>query len=60
MRSLYKFYGAAVVGWLLYALLYGWSWAEVDQIKKVPKSVRDNPGSYRSHYTSYHHYMGGK
>jgi hypothetical protein len=26
----------------------------------VPRSIRDNPGSYRSIYSSYHHYTGGK
>jgi hypothetical protein len=29
-------------------------------MKNVPKSVRDNPGSYRSVYGFYHHYTGGK
>jgi len=26
----------------------------------VPRSIRDNPGSYRSVYGYYHHYTGGK
>ena len=38
----------------------GWSLNRVDEVKNVPKSVRDNPGSYRSVYGYYHHYTGGK
>ena len=38
----------------------GWSLNRVDQVLNVPRSVRDNPGSYRSVYSSYHHYTGGK
>ena len=32
----------------------------VNEVKNVPRSVRDNPGSYRSVYSAYHHYTGGK
>jgi len=38
----------------------GWSLDTINQLKNVPKSVRDNPGSYRSVYGGYHHYTGGK
>ena len=32
----------------------------VNEVKNVPKSVRDNPGAYRSIYGGYSHYVGGK
>jgi hypothetical protein len=31
-----------------------------NEMKGVPKSVRDNPGAYRSIYGGYSHYVGGK
>jgi len=59
-KKLYLGYGLLILGTLGAAQLRGWSFMPVDQIKNVPKSVRDNPGSYRSHYSSYHHFYGGK
>ncbi len=38
----------------------GWSLNRVNEVKGVPKSVRDNPGAYRSSYLGYHRYSGGK
>ena len=60
MRVLYILYGSAVLVGLSIALYQGWSLARVNEVKNVPRSVRDNPGSYRSVYSSYHHYTGGK
>ena len=60
MRVLYILYGAAVLVGLSVAQYQGWSLARVNEVKNVPRSVRDNPGSYRSVYSSYHHYTGGK
>jgi hypothetical protein len=35
--------------------------ARVNEVKNVPKTVRDNPGAYRSVYGGYYsHYVGGK
>ena len=34
--------------------------AKVNEVKNVPKTVRDNPGAYRSIYGGYSHYVGGK
>ena len=34
---------------------------QANQVKNVPKTVRDNPGAYRSIYGGYYsHYVGGK
>lgn len=59
-RRLYLAYGFLVLGSAGYAQLNGWSLDRVNQLKNVPKSVRDNPGSYRAIYASYPHYTGGK
>jgi hypothetical protein len=60
IARIYQAVCVAVLAWTIHALLFGWTWANVDQVKQVPKSVRDNPGSYRSHYASYRHYHWGK
>jgi hypothetical protein len=60
IRNLYVVYGAIVLVWLSTAQYRGWSLATINEVKNVPRSVRDNPGSYRSIYSSYHHYTGGK
>jgi hypothetical protein len=60
IRNLYLVYGAAVLVGLGMVQYQGWSLATVNEVKNVPRSVRDNPGSYRSVYSSYHHYTGGK
>ncbi len=60
IRTLYLAYGLVVLGLLAAAEYRGWSLDSVNELKNVPRSVRDNPGSYRSIYSSYHHYTGGK
>ncbi len=59
-RKIYLLYGLLVLGTAAYGQSRGWSMATINEVKNVPKSVRDNPGSYRSVYSSYHHYTGGK
>jgi hypothetical protein len=59
-RKLYIVYGILVVALVGAAEFRGWSLDSTSEVKNVPKSVRDNPGSYRSVYSSYHHYTGGK
>jgi hypothetical protein len=60
MRHLYVIYGSIVLAALSWAEYRGYSLSPVNEVKNVPRSVRDNPGSYRSVYSSYHHYTGGK
>ena len=60
IRTLFLIYGMAVLAMVGLAEYRGWSLNRVDQVLNVPKSVRDNPGSYRSVYGYYHHYTGGK
>jgi len=60
MRNVMLVYAVAVLGAVSLAEYRGWSLNRVDEVLNVPKSVRDNPGSYRSVYGYYHHYTGGK
>ncbi len=60
MKLGYRIYGALVLAWMCWASYFGWSMADVDEVKSVPKSVRDNPGAYRAHYRSHTRYYGGK
>ena len=60
IKNLFVLYSVIVLSTLATAEYRGWSLDSVDEVKNVPKSVRDNPGSYRSVYSSYHHYTGGK
>jgi hypothetical protein len=60
IRTFFLIYGLAVLGGVSMAEYQGWSLSRVDEVRNVPKSVRDNPGSYRSVYGYYHHYTGGK
>jgi hypothetical protein len=59
-RKLYLAYGVLVLGATGFAQYNGWSLDKISKVKNIPKSVRDNPGSYRSVYGFYHHYTGGK
>ena len=58
--NIFLIYGITILSGLGLAEYRGWSLNRVDEVLNVPKSVRDNPGSYRSVYGYYHHYTGGK
>jgi hypothetical protein len=60
LAKLYLLYGFMVLGGIATAQYRGMSLDRINQIKNVPRSIRDNPGAYRSIYSSYHHYTGGK
>ena len=60
ISNFFLIYGLAVLFAVSLAEYRGLSLNRVDQVLNVPRSVRDNPGSYRSVYSSYHHYTGGK
>jgi hypothetical protein len=59
-RRFYLLYGLLTLSTAAYGQYRGWSLDTINQVKNVPKSVRDNPGSYRAVYAGYHHYTGGK
>ncbi len=56
----YLIYGFMLLGGVAVAEHQGWGLNRVNQVKNVPKTVRDNPGAYRSHYGFYPRYVGGK
>jgi hypothetical protein len=60
MIRLYLMYGLAVIGLMATAQYRGWSLTQVNETRVLPKSVRDNPGSYRPVYGPYRHFSGGK
>ena len=60
MKRFYSAYALLVSLACVWALWTGWWLLPVDKLDGVPKSVRDNPGSYRSHYSHYSRYYGGK
>jgi hypothetical protein len=59
-QPFFLLYGMLLLGMVGTAEFRGWSFLSYNQVKNVPKSVRDNPGSYRSIYGYYPRYIGGK
>ena len=55
MIRLFRFFGGLVLALFAYATYTGISSMSYDEIKDVPKSIRNNPGVYRSVYTRYPH-----
>ncbi|MCX5905974.1 MAG: hypothetical protein NTY64_01975 [Deltaproteobacteria bacterium] len=55
MKTFYMIFGTAVLLFLSIAEYRGWSLARYDEVQGVPRSLRDNPGSYRSHYAGMLH-----
>ena len=53
-------YGLLLLGATGVAEYRGWSWNRINQQRVLPKSIRDNPGAYRSSYGGYSRYIGGK
>lgn len=59
-NPLFLLYGVFLLGLTGVAEYRGWSFSSVNQQKVLPKSIRDNPGAYRSTYGGYSRYIGGK
>ncbi len=59
-HPIYLAYGIAILMLTGVAEYRGWSFLSPNEVKNVPRSVRDNPGSYRSIYRPFPHYTGGK
>ena len=60
MSPFYLGYGVLLLGLVGVAEYRGMSMTRFNEVKNVPKSVRDNPGAYRSVYSGYPRYVGGK
>ena len=56
----YLAYGVLLLGLVGVAEYRGWSLNSINEVKNVPRTVRDNPGAYRSHYAFLPRYIGGK
>lgn len=60
-NPIYVIYAMLVLGTLSVAEWRGWSMNRINELKDVPRTVRDNPGAYRSHYGYLPgRYIGGK
>jgi hypothetical protein len=59
-HPIYSAYAVLLLGLVGFAEYRGWSLSRFNEVKNVPKTVRDNPGAYRSHYALYPRYIGGK
>ena len=57
---MFLLYGIFVIGLASFAEYRGWGLTRINQQKVLPKSIRDNPGAYRSTYGGYSRYIGGK
>jgi len=57
---LFLTYGVMLLGLSTFAQYRGWSFSRINEQKVLPKSIRDNPGAYRSTYGGYSRYIGGK
>jgi len=60
MKNLYILFGVLMLSLVGYAQYQGMSLTRVNEVKNIPKTVRDNPGAYRSVYAGYYRYFGGK
>jgi hypothetical protein len=60
MSKFYLVYGLIVIGIMGTAQYRGWRLIPAAGGRAVPKSVRDNPGSYRPVYGGFWHVGGGK
>jgi hypothetical protein len=56
----YPILGVMLLFFFSAAEYWGWGYVDSDKIRNVPKTVRQNPGVYRSHYRSYGRTFGGK
>lgn len=57
---IYTIYSAALLSLFSASQYFGWSMSSARQVKDIPRTIRDNPGAYRSHYAYLPRYVGGK
>ncbi len=61
MRSpSYLLYGISLLAAMSFAQWRGLHFGLLNQARETPRSIRDNPGAYRSTYGGYSRYTGGK
>ncbi|MCX6622446.1 MAG: hypothetical protein NTY38_15545 [Acidobacteria bacterium] len=59
-HPLYLLYGLSLLTLVGVAEYRGFYFASVNEVRDVPRTIRDNPGAYRPHYSGYNRYFGGK
>jgi hypothetical protein len=58
--ALFLVFGVFVVAGAALADMRGWFATRPAVVRNVPRSIRDNPGAYRSLYNGAPRYFGGK
>ncbi|HEU4565753.1 MAG TPA: hypothetical protein VFS05_13925 [Gemmatimonadaceae bacterium] len=56
----YLLFGLLLIAGLAAAQYRGWALTRRAEVRNVPRTVRDNPGAYRSHYSGSGRYLRGK
>lgn len=59
-HPLYLLYSLIVLGFTGVAEYRGWTLVPARELSNVPRSIRNNPGAFRSTYGGYNRYIGGK
>jgi hypothetical protein len=59
-RILYGVFGAAVLAAALVPEWRGWTFGRARHQQVLPRSVRENPGAYRTVYRGPYRYLRGK
>jgi hypothetical protein len=62
-HPIYTTFGVLLLLLVVAAEVRGWTPMRPNEVKNIPRSIRDNPGAYRPHYRPYFgggHTMGGK
>lgn len=59
-RILYLIFGLGLLAATGVADTRGWLISTPDRLQNVPRSIRDNPGAWRSIYRGSPRYFGGK
>jgi len=55
MIRFFSLFGPLVLGAFAYVAYSGWNWTSYEELRDVPKSIRNNPGIYRSMYSRFPH-----
>ncbi len=58
--NVHKVLGIGLLGAMLAFNYFGLTMTQPDRVSNVPKTIRQNPGSYRSHYQTHYVHLGGK
>jgi hypothetical protein len=59
-RIVYLLFGVLLLAATSMADVRGWLISRPDRLQNVPRSIRDNPGAWRSIYRGSPRYFGGK